>query len=543
MQALQYVLFQIKNQNYNIRIIVKKHFLIIAFIACILASCKPDLEKPTVVTSPISQITETSAVAGGEVTSDGGAEVTARGVCWSLGSNPTIENEKTVDGAGVGSFQSSLSDLSQNTTYYVRAYATNSEGTSYGEEVSFTTLEIIDDDTDEEDDEEIVVELAAVTTLSVTDITETSAVVGGEVTSDGGAEVTARGVCWSLDSNPTIENDKTVEGEGVGSFQSILSGLSQNTTYYVRAYATNSEGTAYGEEVTFTTLEEIIVILPTIVTKEVADITETSAVVGGEVTSDGGAEVTARGVCWSLDSNPTIENDKTVDGEGVGSFQSVLSNLSQNTTYYVRAYATNSEGTAYGEEVTFKTLEEIIDDGISINGYEYVDLGLPSGLKWATCNIGAAAPNESGDYFAWGEINPKSEFTEANCTSYGLNMQDIAGDPKYDAARANWGATWKVPSKKDFEELMNECTWEWMVINGKGCKKVTGSNGNYIILPITGYIYGTSSYMDDFGYYWTSTPISTYEQFSYDFFFDQEYNLSMGFDERCYGQAIRPVSE
>ena len=411
-----------------------------------MSACKPDLEKPTVVSSPISQITETSAVAGGEVTSDGGAEVTVRGVCWSISSNPTIEIDKTIDGEGVGSFQSNLSDLSQNTTYYVRAYATNSEGTSYGQEVSFTTLEIIDDDTDDEEDEEdeedeIVVELAVVTTLSVSEITETSAVVG----------------C--------------------------------------------------------------------------------------EVTSDGGAEVTSRGVCWSIDSNPTIENDKTIDGEGLGSFQSVLSDLSQNTTYYVRAYATNSEGTAYGEEVSFKTLEEIIDDGISINGYEYVDLGLPSGLKWATHNVGAAAPHESGDYFAWGEINTKAEFTEMNCTSYGLNMQDIAGDSQYDAARANWGATWKVPSKKDFEELMNECTWEWMVINGKGCKKVTGPNGNYIILPITGYQYGTSFYMEDFGYYWTSTPISTYEQFSYDFFFDEEYNLSMGFDERCYGQAIRPVSE
>ena len=412
-----------------------------------MSACKPDLEKPTVVSSPISQITETSAVAGGEVTSDGGAEVTARGVCWSISSNPTIENDKTIDGEGVGSFQSNLSDLSQNTTYYVRAYATNSEGTSYGQEVSFTTLEIIDDDTDddtddeEDEEDEIVVELAVVTTLSVSEITETSAVVG----------------C--------------------------------------------------------------------------------------EVTSDGGAEVTSRGVCWSIDSNPTIENDKTIDGEGLGSFQSVLSDLSQNTTYYVRAYATNSEGTAYGEEVSFKTLEEIIDDGISINGYEYVDLGLPSGLKWATHNVGAAAPHESGDYFAWGEINTKAEFTEMNCTSYGLNMQDIAGDSQYDAARANWGATWKVPSKKDFEELMNECTWEWMVINGKGCKKVTGPNGNYIILPITGYQYGTSFYMEDFGYYWTSTPISTYEQFSYDFFFDEEYNLSMGFDERCYGQAIRPDSE
>ena len=212
---------------------MKKHILFLAFVACIMSACKPDLEKPTVVSNLVSQITETSAVAGGEVISDGGAEVTARGVCWSISSNPTIENDKTIDGEGVGSFQSNLSDLSQNMTYYVRAYATNSEGTSYGQEVSFTTLEIIDDDTDDEEDEEdeIVVELAVVTTLSVSEITETSAVAGGEVISDGGAEVTSRGVCWSVDSNPTIENDKTIDGEGVGSFQSVLSDLSQNTTY------------------------------------------------------------------------------------------------------------------------------------------------------------------------------------------------------------------------------------------------------------------------------------------------------------------------
>ncbi len=533
---------------------MKKHFLIIAFIACILASCKPDLEKPTVVSNPVSQITETTAVSGGEVTSDGGTEVTSRGVCWSVNTNPTIENDKTIDGVGIGSFQSILSDLSQNTTYYVRAYATNSEGTSYGEEVSFTTLEMIDDDTDDTDDndntdddtddeeeEEIVVELAVVTTLSVTDITETSAVAGGEVISDGGAEVTERGVCWSTSQTPTIDDSFTTDGNGVGLFNSNLSDLSQNTTYYVRAYATNSEGTAYGEEISFKTMEEIIIVEPTIATLEVTEVTQTAAVGGGIVSSDGGSEVYSRGVCWSVNPNPTLNDDFTTQGAGLGEFTCNINELTPNTIYYVRAFATNDIGTSYGEAVSFITLEE--EEEGTINGYEYVDLGLPSGLKWATCNIGASAPNESGDYFAWGEINPKAEFTEANCTSYGLNMEDIAGDPQYDAARANWGATWKVPSKKDFEELMNECTWEWMVINGKGCKKVTGSNGNYIILPITGYKYGTSSYMDDFGYYWTSTPISTYEQFSYDFFFDQEYNLSMGFDERCYGQAIRPVSE
>ena len=487
-----------------------------------------DLELPSVVTSAVAEITTTTAKAGGEVTADGGTEVTARGVCWSVEQNPTIENDKTIDGSGVGTYQSELTNLSQNTTYYVRAYATNSEGTSYGDEVSFTTME------------EIIITTPTVVTLDATEITETTAAVASEVTADGGAEVTARGVCWSINQNPTIENDKTVEGDGLGSFQSNLTGLSQNTTYYVRAYATNSEGTAYGEEISFTTMKEIVIELPTVVTMGVTEISETSANCGGEITYDGGAEVTARGVCWSIESEPTIEDNKTLDGSGMGYYQSVLSELTPGTTYYVRAYATNSAGTAYGTEVSFETNAE--EEGF-INGYEYVDLGLPSGLKWATHNIGAELPIQAGDYFAWGEINAKTYFTEANCTSYGLNMQDIGGNPQYDAARANWGGTWKVPGKNDFEELIEACTWEWTVINGIGCKKVTGPNGNYIILPITGYMYESSLYMQDFGYYWTSTPIETYENFSYDFLFDMEYNLTMGFDDRCYGQTIRPVSD
>ena len=540
---------------------MKKYFLFIAIIASILVSCKPDPEKPSVVTLPVTEITESTAVSGGNVTSDGGAEVTSRGVCWSINQNPTTTDNKTVDGSGIGEFTSNINELSDSTTYYVRAYATNSEGTSYGEEYIFTTLNIVDgddgdnngddnegddngdDNNDEDDDnEEVVVELPVVATLAITEITETSAIAGGEIASDGGAEVTARGVCWSINQNPTIENDKTVDGSGVGSFTSNITGLTQNTTYYVRAYATNSEGTSYGEEVSFTTLEEVVIVAPTVVTLDVIEVAQTTAVSGGDVTSDGGSEVYSRGICWGINPNPTLDDDFTTDGSGLGEFTCNIVNLTPNTKYYVRAFATNSVGTSFGEQVEFTTLE-VEEDG-TINGYEYVDLGLPSGLKWATHNIGATSPSEKGDMFAWGEISPKAQYTEANCTSYGLNMQDIAGDPQYDAARANWGSTWKMPSKKDFEELMNECTWEWVVdVNGVGCKKVTGPNGNSIMLPISGYVYESSYYMQDFGYYWTSTPISTYEQFSYDFFFDQEYNLSMGYDDRCYGQAIRPVSE
>lgn len=277
--------------------------------------------------------------------------------------------------------------------------------------------------------------------------------------------------------------------------------------------------------------------VPTVITLSVTEITESSAKSGGEVTSDGGAEVTARGVCWSTSQNPTIEDAFSNDGTGVGVYSSNISNLTSNTTYYVRAYATNSEGTAYGEEISFTTL----DDGF-INGYEYVDLGLPSGVKWATLNVGATAPTERGGVFAWGELEAKAEYLESYCTTYGLNF-DISGNPEYDAARAQWGGTWRMPTRDEYDELLNNCTLEWDVQNGVGGKKVTGPNGNFIFMPITGYQYGTSHYMEDFGYYWTSTPVDSYENLSFDFFFDMENNLSIGWDDRCYGQYIRPVTD
>jgi uncharacterized protein (TIGR02145 family) len=193
---------------------------------------------PTVTTTSVSNITQTTATSGGNVTSDGGSSVTARGVCWSTSPNPTLLNSHTSNGTGTGQFTSNLTGLTPNTPYYVRAYATNSIGTAYGNDNSFTTGATI----------------STVTTTSVTNITQTTATSGGNVTSDGGSSVTARGVCWSTLHNPTIANSFTTDGNGIGSFVSNLTGLSSNTLYYVRAYATNSVGTAYGNEVSFVSL-------------------------------------------------------------------------------------------------------------------------------------------------------------------------------------------------------------------------------------------------------------------------------------------------
>ena len=192
-----------------------------------------------------------------------------------------------------------------------------------------------------------------INTTAVTEITKTSAISGGNVTNDGGTGVTSRGICWSKNKMPTINDSKTTNGTGTGSFSGNITGLTSNTTYYVRAFATNSVGTSYGNEVTFKTLEDTKA--PTITTAKATDITQTTAVSGGDITDDGGAEITARGVCWSKKENPTVSDSKTSDGKGKGSFTSNITKLEANTKYYVRAYATNSVGTSYGENVVFTT--------------------------------------------------------------------------------------------------------------------------------------------------------------------------------------------
>lgn len=296
---------------------------------------------PVVTTSDASNIGINTITSGGEVTFDGGEAVTVRGVCWSTSPYPIIDQNKTSDGAGQGQFVSTVSGLNANTTYYLRAYATNDIGTGYGEEKTFTTLPNPG--------------IPTVITASITNITSTSATSGGTVLNDGGADVTVRGICWSTSPNPVSSDFHTIDGAGLGSFVSEITGLVSGTKYYVRAYAANSAGTAYGNEGSFTAGQSITA--PTVTTTEVVNIAQTTATCGGNVTSDGGAPVTVRGVCWSTSSNPTTSDSKTENGSGTGGYLSSITGLTENTTYHVRAYATNSAGTSYGNQQTFSTLQ------------------------------------------------------------------------------------------------------------------------------------------------------------------------------------------
>ena len=193
------------------------------------------------------------------------------------------------------------------------------------------------------------------------------------------------------------------------------------------------------------------------------------------------------------------------------------------------------------------------------DGYEYVDLGLPSGLKWAAYNVGATKPEEYGGYYAWGETEEKENYswstykwckgTSNTMTKYCTNSKSGTVDnktvlvPKDDVAHVNWGGDWRMPTTAEQQELIYNCSWEWTALNGVNGYKVTGPNGNSIFLPAAGYRSGSAvRYGGDYGICWSGSLGSNYSRYAYYLsFYDNYYDWDS--DNRFYGQSVRPVSE
>ena len=312
----------------------------ILFAACTKGTSDVKLAQK-LSTSQFSNVTSSTASVVGFVVAAGNG-ITEKGVCYNTAATPTIANTKVAytGTATSATYNVNLSGLAYATTYFARAYAIGLGGTFYGEEVTFTTLPVV----------------PTLTTAAITAITGNAAAGGGNVTVTGGAEVTARGICFGLNHLPTVADAKTSDSKGPGAFVSALTALKGNKTYYVRAYAVNSAGTAYGPEVSFTTLVD----LPVVTTTDVTAVSKTGALSGGAVTYDGGGTVTARGLAWGTSANPTIAGTKIDGGTGLGAFVSTLTALQKFTSYHVRAYATNSIGTAYGADIQFTTLPDIL---------------------------------------------------------------------------------------------------------------------------------------------------------------------------------------
>ena len=376
------------------------------------------------------------------------------------------------------------------------------------------------------------VPVPSVTTSDASNITSSSATLSGEVTSDGGEVVLTRGFLYG-----TSADDLSLRvqcGNGTGSFTANITGLADGTTYYYKAYATSSAGTGYGEVMSFTTLT---IYPPSVQTNSATNITTTGATLSGDVTFDGNTMVTARGFMYGTDANNLTQSVQS--GSGTGSFTKALTGLSSSTTYYYKAYATNVAGTAYGDVMTFTTPAYDYSDPTGYtNGHGYVDLGLPSGTRWATCNVGASTPSAYGNYYAWGETTTKETYSSSNYT-YSDNPTMLPSSA--DAATANWGSGWRMPTKEEFEDLKNNCTVTWTTQNGVNGCLFTGPNGNSIFLPAAGYRNGSElSGAGSYGNYWSSSPYSSSTRSAWNLNFSSG-DCSMNSIYRYFGFTVRPV--
>jgi uncharacterized protein (TIGR02145 family) len=585
------------------------------------------LSKPTVNTAGITDITQTTATGGGEVTDDGGAEVTALGVCWSTSQNPTIADNHTSDGTGTGTFVSNLTGLTPNTPYYVRAYATNSVGTAYGNEVNFTTLPAgfvcgstitINHVTGEVAPVNKTVTYGTVTNIpgeptkcwitsnlgadhqatAVSDATEPSAgwywqfnrkqgyKHTGTVRTPNTAWITTisensdwisandpcaleLGAGWRI---PTKIEWTNVDAAGDwttwdGPWNSALkvhaagyltwsngllyergnNGVYRSSTQY--GIADLAWSLYFGDswcEIAFDwgkswglsarcISEASASTIPNVTTSPAINITQTTATSGGEVTADGGADVTARGVCWSTTQNPTITDSHTSDGTGTGGFVSNLTGLTPNTPYFVRAYATNSMGTAYGNEVNFTTLSGSFTCGnsITINHVtgevapvdKTVTYGTVTNIPgepskcWITSNLGAdhqatavsdATEPSAGWYW---QFNRKQGFKHTgtvrtpNTTWISSINENSNWTNANDPCAIELGVGWRIPTKTEWTNV--EASGNWTNWNGpwNSALKMHAAGD----LDATN---GSLSQRGSFGAYWSSTQADGVDGFA-----------------------------
>ena len=359
----------------------------------------------------------------------------------------------------------------------------------------------------------------AVVTSEPTDITTNSATSGGSITTD--AYVFAKGICWAAHSDPTPMDDNHSEsGGGDESFTAEMTELSQNTMYYVRAYVVTQDGITYGNEVSFTTIP-----------------------------------------IWTIEATPNPTEGGTITGAGDYE-QNAICNLTAiaNEGYIFANWTENGEVVSTDATYTFtvdaaRTLVANFD-----LDHTYVDLGLPSGTLWATCNLGANLPEEYGDYFAWGETQPKDNFSWTNyqycmgsfntltkyCNNPDIGYNGFTDDlttlePSDDAATANWGDDWRMPTEGEWQELYQNTTVTWTTRNGVNGRLFTASNGNSLFLPAAGYRNeSTPEATGIIGDYWTSSLDTDYPSGALSFFFNSN-NYYISFCNRLYGRNVRAV--
>lgn len=394
-------------------------------------------------------------------------------------------------------------------------------------------------------------QVPVLTTSVVSEITTITATSGGNVTSDGGATVTARGVCWGTSANPVVTGNHTTDGTGTGIFTSSITGLTASTTYHYRAYATNSVGTSYGSDLTFTTL---VAGLPTLTTTATSSITNISAVSGGNISSQGGSTITVRGVCWSTGTTPTITDSKTTDGTGIGNFTSAITGLNSNTAYNVRAYATNSTGTGYGSVKQFTTSQgagTVTDaDG---NVYHTVTIGtqvwMVENLKVTKYKDSTAIPLVT-DGTAWISLTtPGYCWYNNNYATYGSVYGAL-----YNWYTVNTGnlcpAGWHVPTDAEWTtlttflsnnggKLKEAGTAHWPIPN-------TGATNESGFTALPGGWLGFSGSFSDIqytGYWWSATQNNSLSAWERELYYGNTTVGRNGSNSKFVGLSVRCIKD
>lgn len=296
---------------------------------------------PVVELVDIYEITTISAKINSLIVDDGGQFPTEKGILFSNSPMPVVEyNLKKIDNSDLYFFTSSLNGIASGITYYVRAYAINDAGVAYSNQMSFTTQNIAT--------------IASVSINPVSNVTTGSATFSGIVTDNNGAEVTERGFVWGNTFPPTINHNSIAAGKGDGFYTSNITGLQDDATYYVKAYAINSVGFTYSYN--YASFKTDKLQPPTVKTiYPPLSITSTDALVSGEVTDEGDGNVSSYGISYSV-----LSTAYGTTQQGVGSkdyFSSTLPMLMPNMTYYYKAFATNDIGTSYGQIYEFTTAE------------------------------------------------------------------------------------------------------------------------------------------------------------------------------------------
>jgi uncharacterized protein (TIGR02145 family) len=483
---------------------IKYYFLaipkLVMFIILItfIFSCEKK-ELPGLTTDEIFNITGTTAQCGGVVISEGTGTIIAKGVCWSLGKSPSINDNKTQDGSGTGSFISNLSGLNGATTYFVRAYATNSVGTGYGISIPFTTLG----------------QVPTIMGAPATNIGVSKGTLNAFVAANFLSTMVSFEYGVTTDYGYTISvNQSPLTGDSLINISTDISGLTAGTTYHFRVKASNSLGTSFGNDFTFTTLGQI----PSVMTLSSSDISISSAILNGFVNANYLSTIVTFEYGTSINySNSSTAIQSPLNGYSGTSVNTIIEGLNSGVTYHFRIRAKNSIGESFSNDMIFTTLIKDIDGNV----YHIIHIG---NQEWLSENLKTTKYNDNSDI---PKVTDANVWNFISTAAYCWYNNDSAKNKNTNGALYNWNTVktsklcpigWHVPSDNEWTVLINFLGGE--SVSGGKLKERDFShwhNPNYGATDEVGFMalpgglrfYGGAYEFLSYGCYWWSSFQST----------------------------------